>query len=386
MAFPVDSVNTNTTTNIIPQLLAQGLLSLREMAVMPRFVNRAYETLAGDKGSSIDVPVSSSITAAAVTPGVIFPNDTGVSPTKVTINLNSWYEAPFFLTDKEMLEVMNGTIPLQAQEAVKALANQVDNDILALYKSVYGYAGVAGTTPFATDLSEFLDARKALNNQLAPLDPRFVVLDPDAEANALGLRAFQDASFRGDAAGITDGIIGRKLGSTWFVDQNVPTHTAGTASGATLDNTDMVAGVKTATLASAGTGTILVGDVITFGQDTSGQTYVVTSGDADVSNGGTITFEPGLKTSWTANNSTVTVKASHVANMAFHRDAFALATRPFAGADPMGIGQFSSAVDPISGLTLRLEVSREYKRTRFSYDILYGVACVRRELACRIAG
>lgn len=379
-------VNSNTTTNIIPQLLAQGLLSLREMAVMPRFVNRAYETLAGEKGSTIDVPIASAITAAAVTPSYVKPDDAGVSPTKVSLSLDKWYEAPFFLTDKEMLEVMNGTIPLQAQEAVKALANQVDNDILALYKSIYGYVGTAGTTPFATDLTEFLDARKTLNNQLAPLGDRFVVLDPDAEANALGLRAFQDASFRGDAAGINDGIIGRKLGSTWFVDQNVPTHTAGTASGATLDNTDMVAGVKTGTLASAGTGTILVGDIITFAADTTGQTYTVTSGDADVSNGGTISWEPGLKMSWTTNATAITVKGNHVANMAFHRDAFALATRPFAGADPMGLGQFSSAVDPVSGLTLRLEVSREYKRTRFSYDILYGVGCVRRELACRIAG
>ena len=73
-------------------------------------------------------------------------------------------------------------------------------------------------------------------------------------------------------------------------------------------------------------------------------------------------------------------------NLNVHRDAFALASRPFAGADPMGLGTYMSAVDPVSRLALRLEVSRQHKRTRFSYDILYGAQLVRPELAARMAG
>jgi hypothetical protein len=372
--------NTNTTTYVVPQLLAQGLLALRQMAVMPRYVNRAYEATAGEKGSSIDVPVPSAIVAQAVSPSYVAPDDAGVSPTSVNIPLSQWYEAPFFLNDKEMLEVQSGTIPMQATEAVKALANNVDNAILALYKDIYGYAGVAGTTPFGADLSEFLEARKVLNNQLAPTDPRFVALSPDAEANALGLRAFQDAAFRGDRDGILNGQIGFKLGSTWFMDQNVPTHTAGTGTGGNVSGT---AGTNALNVNAAGSGTLKVGDVFTIAGDT--QTYVTATADTDISSGTTaITVYPKLATSPSGAN--FTIKADHVVNLAFHRDAFAFASRPFAGADPMGLGVFQSAVDPISGLTLRLEVSRQYKRTRFAYDILYGVKTVRRELACRIAG
>lgn len=375
--------NTNTTTYVVPQLLAQGLLALRQMAVMPRYVNRAYEATAGEKGSSIDVPVPSAITAVAVTPSYVAPDDVGVSPTSVNIPLSQWYEAPFFLNDKEMLEVQSGTIPMQATEAVKALANNVDNAILALYKDIYGYAGVAGTTPFGADLSEFLDARKVLNNQLSPTDPRFVAINPDAEANALGLRAFQDAAFRGDRDGILNGQIGFKLGSTWFMDQNIPSHTAGAnnSAGTTVTGVEAV-GDKGWALSGGAVGDFHVGDIITKAGDTQTYTIVTQTGDATPS---AITVEPGNKVA-TGGGEVISLKASHVANLAFHRDAFAFASRPFAGADPMGLGVFQSAVDPISGLTLRLEVSRQYKRTRFAYDILYGVKTVRRELACRIAG
>lgn len=376
--------NTNTVTNVIQQLLAQGLLALRENAQMPRLVNRGYESTAGEKGSTIDVPIPSAITAQAVTPSYVPPDDAGISPTNVSIALDQWYEAPFFLTDKELLEVQEGTIPMQASEAIKAIANNVDAYLFALYAEVYGFAGTAGTTPFGTDLTEYLDARKVLNNQLAPMDPRYCVIDADAEANALGLRAFQDASFRGDADGIIRGQIGEKLGAMWVMDQNAPTHTAGTASGATTDAAGYAAGVSTVTLASAGTGTILVGDIITFANHA--QTYAVTTGDSDVSNGGSISFTPALQTALPGSAQAITVKATHVVNLAFHRDAIALASRPFAGADPMGLGTFMSAVDPVSRLALRLEVSRQHKRTRFSYDILYGAQLVRPELASRLAG
>lgn len=81
---------------------------------------------------------------------------------------------------------------------------------------------------------------------------------------------------------------------------------AGTASGATTDATGYATSSTTITLASAGTGTILAGDRVTFGSDTV--KYTVTSGDADVSNGGSITIEsPGLLTAIPASATNITV-------------------------------------------------------------------------------
>ena len=389
----------NNLVSVTPKLLAQGLLALRQMAIMPQLVNRSYEALAGQKGSSIDVPIPSAITAAAVTAAATPPSTADVAPTSVNIPLNQWYEAAFEMNDKDMLTAMNGTIPMQASEAIKAIANNVDSYILGLYTGVYGFAGTPATTPFATDLSAFKDAMVALNKQLAPKRDRRVVLDPFAEGNAILVHNFLQAEQRGDAQGVLEGSIGHKMGSDWYMDQNAPTQTAGTPGGVpvciagnTAGQTTVVTGAQLGfqnvgfvALSGVTSGGIYnAGDIITLAGDA--QTYAVLSTvTAPASGSISLSIAPALKLA-PATSAAVTLKATHVVNLHFHRDAFAFATRPLADSAE-GLGNIiQSAVDPVSGLTLRLEVSREHKRTRFSYDVLYGGALVRPELAARIAG
>lgn len=374
----------NDLSAVAPKLLAQGLLALRSANLMPALVNNSYDPIFSQKGLTVDVPIPSAIAVQDVVPAAT-PQSTGDStPTYAQVTLNQWKEAPFYLTDKDIQQAFDGVIPMQASEAIKAIADTVNAYLFSLYTGVYGYAGTAGTTPFASDTTAATAVRKVLNNQLAPLNDRRIVLNPDAEANALNLRAFQDTSWVGTPQALAEGKMVRKLGFDWFMDQQAPSHTAGTASGATTNTAGYALGVKTVTLASAGTGTIVVGDVFTFAGDS--QTYVATSAEADVSNGGTLSFEPGLKKAIATSATAITLKASHAVNLAFHRDAFAFASRPLADSVE-GLGNIiQAASDPVSGIALRLEISREHKRTRFSYDLLYGATLVRRELAARLAG
>jgi predicted secreted protein len=380
----------NSLSVVIPRLLAMGLLALRENALMARIVNRGYEDMAGKQGSTIDVPIPSAIAAADVVPAAVPPDTAAISPTQVSIVLDQWKEAAFELTDKEQMEVMNGTIPMQASEAIKALINTVDRYILALGEGFFGYVGTAGTTPFASDTTDVTNARKVLSKQLAPLDPRHIVMDPDAEGNALNLRAFQDASWVGSVDTIVQGKLNQRIGFNFWMSQNVQSHTAGTITTGLISKagTTQAVGLKTVvctTAASTGACALKLGDIITFAGDR--QTYVVTE-DATQAVAATdvnVKIEPGLKVAHTGSEA-VSVKATHVMNLAFHRDAIAFANRPLEGsADGLG-SIIQSASDAVSGLTLRLEVSREHKRTRFSYDMLYGGKVVRRELGCRIAG
>ena len=380
----------NDLSVVAPQLLAQGLMALRENAVMPRLVNRDYESEAAQKGATVTIPIPSAIADRAVAPNVVPPASVDSAPTQALVPLDQWREAPFHLTDKDVMESMNGVIPMQASEAVKSLVNYANAFIMGKYKGVYGVFGTAATTPFLSTgagVSDATGCRKVLNNQLAPLDNRRFVIDPDAEANALNNRAFQDMSFSGSAEGIVEGKINRKLGFDWFMDQQVPTHTAGTDTGAPPVTGANAIGATSIGLSTGAGEAIdyLEGDIIQFAGDS--QTYVVTADlTVGASSAGPVLIAPGLQIA-TAGGELVTAPiATHVVNLAFHRDAFAFASRPLKDS-AQGLGSIiESATDPVSGLSLRLEISRQHKQTQFSFDMLFGAALVRRELVTRLLG
>lgn len=392
----------NTLTNIIPQLLAQSLPTLRENSIMPRLVNRSIDAENRERGDTIDVPVPTAISQRDVTAAVTHATNQDTAASKVQVILNQWKEASFHLSDKDAEAVFAGFIPMQAAEAVKAIANGADSFILGKYTGIYQHGGTAGTTPFATALTAFKDARKYLNKSAAPLGDRRVVLDPDAEANALVLSQFLKADERGDQGGIINGEIGRKLGSDWFLNQNIPTHSAGswavTGAGYTENKSSVAVGAQTLILqgnssTTTNGGSLVVGDIFKI----AGNTFVVTvSASVAVATQATLSvqFSPAAPEAIAA-GATVTFAgasvavgpADHQVNLLFHRDAFAFASRPLARSQMGGGGaMFMSVADPISALALRLEVARQYKQWTYSYDLLYGATLVRAQLAARILG
>lgn len=372
----------NDISKVTPQLLAQGLLALRESAPMAMIVNRAYDEMAGPQGSTIDVPIPTNVAARDVTPGITAPAAQDVGPTSVPIELTQWKEADFTLTDKEQLEVQNGTLPMLASTRVRSLGNILNEDLLGEAAKFYGRVEPeSGSVPFGDGTTKDASAaRTVLNKQVAPMDPRYFIMDPDAEGSALNVRAFQDASFGVGGEAILEGQIFRRLGFGWIMSQLVQSRTSGTGAGYLVNSGSLAIGDKTIA-ADTGTGTILVGDIVTFaGHD---QTYVVTS----ALSGGSFAIEPGLVVA-PADNAAITVDDAgneQVLNLAMHRDAIALATRPLSGSShPNAV--VDTQIDPGSGLALRVEYSREHRQDRWAWDILYGFNTIRRELGCRVHG
>jgi hypothetical protein len=379
----------NTLTNYIVPLLAMGMKSLRERSVLPQLVNSAYTAQPGAKFSTVLINIPSATVATDVTPGHTAPDTGAIAPTQISMVVDRWKEAAFTLTDADLMKVDHGIIPMQAEEAIKALSEAVETDLWGRLKGVPYVSGTSGTTPFATDLSAYTNARKALNKRRVPKVPRFALIDPDAEANAILLRAFQDAGWRGDTGGIIEGEIGQKLGATWLASNFVPTRTstALTAGAATVNGVN-AAGATTVSIAKATNAAPLVeGDVITIATGPAAGDYVVQTAVSLIVGNTSVSIYPALRGA-TAGGEVVTLRASFVSNVLMHRDALGFVTRPLSESAPQGrsLGIFESIVDPISGLTLRLELTREYKQDRFSYDILWGSALVRPEFAQIMAG
>jgi hypothetical protein len=377
----------NTLTEVIPKILAAGVKCLRQNAVMSRLATSDYQGAAQQKGDVVNIPLSSILTASDVSPSVAFVTGSDAAPTSAKITLDFWKKAGFFMTDKNMKEAMDGHIPREADEAVKALANAVDSFILAKHTSLYGAVGAPGTTPFNGSLLQAKQARVLLNKQLAPPDGRVAVLDPDAEGNLGIVPEVLKANERGDTQGIIKGVVGEKLGFQWYMDQNVTSYTPGDAwvTGYTVSSLSVAVGDTTLKITNTtASGSIKVGDIFTIGGGT--QQYVVTvTATFSATVPSAITFKPALVAAASAGVALTVIGTAYVANLAFHPDGIAWASRPLG--DISGLGNMvQSVVDPVSGIALRLEVSRQNKQTLFEYDILGGAAVIREALAVKIMG
>lgn len=384
----------NTLTTILTQILAKGMMTLRQPCLMTRLVNTDYSLEAKKKGQTIDIPLSTAQTAEDVTAAAVPTAPTGLTPTVAQISLDNWMHADFSLDDMEVGRIRADAdfIPLQMGEAFKALANAINASVFATYKGIYGYVGTAGTTPFGSgvEVASATNLRKVLHEQVCPKDNRRAVLDFAAEAAALNLSPFSDAEKRGSSTTKTDGELGRVFGFDWNSDDGVPTHTAGTAATIATDNAGYAVGVEsiTMTYGTAGTG-LLEGDIFTIAGDD--QTYVVA---ADAATAGAVTFKPALKVAIGESATVVTKKASHVVNLGFHRDAIGLAMRaPDAGIkELLGQGKAGNVMesvmlqDPVTKLIMRLELIRGYKMTMWDVDCLWGTSLIDPARAARLAG
>jgi hypothetical protein len=281
----------NTLTGLIPQIY-QGLdIVSRELVGFVPAVARNANAEQVTLNQAIRVPVVPTIASSTITPGVTAPSDGDQTIGYVDVNITKSKYAPIRWNGEEQKGMMAGgqlstVLANQFAQAFRVLTNEIESDLAGLHLKASRAYGTAGTTPFGSDVSDSAQMLKLLLDNGAPRTDLQLLIDTSAGAK---LRTLGQLT-KGNEAGTTDtlrrGVLLNQHGFAIRESAQIKTFTKGTGASATTNTAGYAVGATTITLASAGTGTILAGDVITFAGDTN--KYVVLTGDADVSNGGTV--------------------------------------------------------------------------------------------------
>jgi hypothetical protein len=292
------------------------------------------------------------------------------------------------------------------QAAMATVANEVDRQGLQLARfQTFNTLGTPGTLPNTQALA--LAAVTGLNQRLdemgAPRDrQRALVMNP--ALNAAAVTGFAGL-FNGQSTlekQFARGVMVDSLGLSYSMDQNVDTHTNGSAVVGT--NTVNGAGQTGATITvNALNGTVTKGTKITFAgvfavnpqSRTSTGTLAQFTVTADAANAATsLLISPAIVATGAfqnvsttpANAATITIfgtaSGSFNANVAFHKDAFTLAMVPMY-APPSGKGVIDVAQESYKGMSMK--VTEFYDGVNDNYimrfDVLFGWAATYPELA-----
>lgn len=386
--------NTISST-LIDRMYAMALKALRKKTSILQYCLRYdREMNASFHGDTVVIPMPATFTDAmvtSVTPSNTPPAPSDITPNFASVTLNNWKKVSYGLTDREVSQLQMGTFTDQFDSAIDALARTIVTSVWSNYTGIYQNAGTAGTTPFASNTAVAQSARKLLNKSGVPMENRAMILNFDADANAIGLGTFQQYLQKGDVETLREGTIKRALGFDWAIDGYLPTFTGGTLSNGTskaalINKANVAVGDTSVPMDSATlTGTLVVGDLFTVAGDT--QQYVVTANATAASNAiASVSFSPPAKVAW-ADNAAVTFVSNHdVAGVAMHPQAIAFASKPLDDVIFEGGSQIRQISDPVSGLTLNLEITRQYKQTVAEFSCLWGSTLARPECAVRILG
>ncbi len=378
---PVIALGANTLTNLIPDAYAALNVVSRELVGFIPAVMRdakADRLAVGQSLRSSQAPVNTAgknITAAMALPAAA---DQVIGNIPFTIQKARAF--PFSWTGEEQASVDQGPgfLTIQQQQiaqAIRAAVNEIELDIATAASAGASRAhGTVGTIPFTTNLGDPAQVRKILDDNGAPKTDRHLVIDTTAGANLRTLAQLTKVNESGDVSMLRQGELLNIHGFAIRESAQIITPTAGTAASATTDNAGYAVGATVLTLASAGTGTLIAGDIVTFAGDTN--KYVIASGDADVSGGGTITLAaPGLRKAMSAATKAITVVAAAARNVAFSRDAILLGARLPALTTPGDMAILRETLtDDVSGLSFELAVYPGYRMCTFEIGIAWGVA------------
>lgn len=378
----------NTLNKLMPELYAALDIVSREMVgFIPAVAVNAAPTGAA-KGESITIPVTPTTETHDITPGQN-PDDNGDQEIgSVTMTISKSKYASVRWNGEEQLGVSNsGTynaiLAGQFAQAMRALANEVDADLAALYAGASRAYGTPGTTPFESSIKDVAQMRKILADNGAPMTDLQLVIDTAAGANLRSLGQLTKANEADTDATLRRGLLLNISGFNIRESGQIVTHAAGSFTGdALVNNSDGYAkGATTIAVDGATAIALKAGDIVTFSGNPAH--YVVAS---DASATPITLAAPGLMGA-VADDATVTALGSYAASLAFDRNALQLIART--PAMPQGgdsADDVTVVTDPVSGISFQVAVYREYRQVRYEIGLAWGVKLIKPEHVAILMG
>ena len=376
----------NTLTGLIPTLYQAIDVISRELAGMIPAVTLDANAARAAVGQSVTSPVAPVSAASDVTPGVTPPDDGDQVIGNSAITISKSRRVPVRWNGEQTLGVNTG--PGQANilrdqfaQAMRTLVNEVEADLTALYVLAARAHGTAGTTPFASNLSDTAQVLKMLKDNGAPESDLHLIINTTAGAALRTLTQLTKSNEAGSDSLLRQGVLLDIHNFMIRESAQIKQHTKGTGAGFLLNNGAGYSVGSTDLDVDTGSGTVLAGDVVTLAGDTN--KYLI--GTA-LSGGALSLNEPGLREAH-ANNDAMTVGSSFTANMAFHRGAIQLATRAPALPDQGDMAVDRTFItDPVSGLTFEIAMYAQYRQVQYEVSLAWGVACNKPEHCALLLG
>lgn len=381
----------NTLSGLMPTIFAALDEVSREQVGFIPAVSKFPGSERAAVGQTIAWPVVSGLTPTSITAGMVPPTPVDIAITPPTMTISKAYRMPVVLTGEDEIGMGGATTDefwKQAfAQAMRALVNLIEVDLFTAAKEGSSRAyGTAGTAPFGTasDLTDFAQVNKILNDNGAPLGTRHLVLNSAAVAN---LQAKQMIPL--SAAGASDMLLRGSLGMLGNVKVHlsggISVHTIGTGAAAyAINYTPGYAIGSTALVVDTGSGTFLKGDVIT--NEKTGKDAVKYISATDGTTVLLTLAKPGIRVAW-ADNDPLTVGAAYTGNFLFSQDAIWLATRPPASPSSGEMAIDSTLItDPVSGLKFEVREYAGYREHMFEVSVAWGVKAVKTEHIATLLG
>lgn len=378
----------NTITSLIPDLYSALDVVSRELVGFIPAVSRdsTYERAA--VGQTVRSFVAPASTATDITPGVTPPDDGDQTIGNVPLTITKAKRVPIRWNGEQTLGLNSGpgALNVRAQQfaqGMRTLCNLIEADLGALHVGASRAYGTAGTSPFASDLSDPANLRKILSDNGQWNSGMQGVIDTTSGAKLRTLANLTKANEAGTTSlreqGILLDIHGFALRESAQVAQGVA---VGTGASYVTNGSAYAVGATAITIAT-GTGTVLAGDIVTFAGDTN--KYVVAAG---VSAPGVITLAaPGLRQAMPASAKALTIVGAATRNMFFGTNAIQLATRAPALPDGGDLAVDRQVItDPRSGLSFEVAMYAQYRQMQYEISAAWGCAVVKPEALALLLG